>query len=412
MMSEPVLPPSPNWSWTTKLVIALSIVAVLAFLLVRFQGILGPLLMAFILAYLIYPLAVLPCKYLHLPWRISVTLIYFIFFVILGGLLTWGGLTLFEQVQNLISFLQNAVNYLPTLLNNLSTFHYSFGPLVIDFAHLDIPSLIAQVMSTVQGLLGQIGTVLAKLATGAAGLVGWLLFILVVSYFMLVETGGAPDRLIGLSLPGYDADFKRMGKELSRIWNAFLRGQLICTGLTVLGYTLIFGIERMPYYLGLAVLAGLCKFVPYVGPLIAWTTFGMVAFFQGTPPFGLTPIAFAGIVVAISIIYDNMFDNLVAPRIIAQALRVHPAAVLIAALIAVNMIGLIGVILAAPVLATLKLFTNYAVRKLFDQDPWGDVDISPPPKPASELYPWFRNSLKVGYAWFRRVPLSWLFRRA
>ncbi len=411
-MSEPVLTPSPNWNWTTKLVIALTIVAVVAFLLVRFQGILGPLLVAFILAYLFYPLAVLPCKYLHIPWRLSVTLLYLIFFVIMGGLLTWGGLTLFEQVQNLISFLQNAVNYLPTLLNNLSTFHYAFGPLVIDFAHLDIPSLISQVMSAVQGLLGQIGTVLAKIATGAAGLVGWLLFILVVSYFMLVETGGAPDRLIGFRLPGYDADFKRMGNELSRIWNAFLRGQLIVTGLTIFSYTIIFGIERMPYYLGLAVLAGLTKFVPYVGPLIAYTTFGIVAFFQGTPPFGLTPIAFAGIVVLIALIFDNLFDNLVSPRIIAQALKVHPAAVLVAALIAVNMIGLIGVILAAPVLATLKLITNYAVRKLFDLDPWGDMDFVQPSKPATELYPWLRNSLKVIYAWFKKIQISRLFRRA
>jgi len=160
------------------------------------------------------------------------------------------------------------------------------------------------------------------------------------------------------------------------------------------------------------VLAGLTRFVPYIGPLIAYTTLCIVAFFQGTPPFGLTPIAFAGMVVVITLIFDNLFDNLVSPRIIAQALRVHPAAVLVAALIAVNMLGLIGVILAAPVLATLKLIANYAIRKLFDQDPWGDIDVTPPARPVSELYPWLRKTIRVSYAWVKKIPQIRLFHRA
>jgi predicted PurR-regulated permease PerM len=411
-MQKPIFSPSPHWSWTTKLVVTLTFVAVIAFLLVRFQTILGPLLMAFILAYLFYPLAKLPCEYLKLPWRLSVTLIYLLVMVILGGLITWGGLTLFEQSQNLIAFLQNAVVYLPTLLNNLSTFHYSMGPFTIDLAHLDINSIITQVMSTVQGLLGQIGTILGKIATSAAGLIGWLLFILLTSYFMVSETGGAPDRLLNFQLPGYETDFKRMGQELSRIWNAFLRGQLIITVLTILSYTLIFGVERMPYYLGLALLAGLSKFVPYVGPLIAWTTYGTVAFFAGSPPFGISQLAFAGIVVGISIVYDQFFDNMISPRIIAQALSVHPAAVLVAALVAVNMIGLVGVVLAAPVLATLKLFSNYAMRKLFDQDPWEDVDVTQPVKPRTEFYQRMWNTLKSAFRWLKKIQLSRLFHRA
>lgn len=411
-MQKPIFSPSPHWSWTTKLVVTLTFVAVIAFLLVRFQTILGPLLMAFILAYLFYPLAKLPCEYLKLPWRLSVTLIYLLVMVILGGLITWGGLTLFEQSQNLIAFLQNAVVYLPTLLNNLSTFHYSMGPFTIDLAHLDINSIITQVMSTVQGLLGQIGTILGKIATSAAGLIGWLLFILLTSYFMVSETGGAPDRLLDFQLPGYETDFKRMGQELSRIWNAFLRGQLIITVLTILSYTLIFGVERMPYYLGLALLAGLSKFVPYVGPLIAWTTYGTVAFFAGSPPFGISQLAFAGIVVGISIVYDQFFDNMISPRIIAQALSVHPAAVLVAALVAVNMIGLVGVVLAAPVLATLKLFSNYAMRKLFDQDPWEDVDVTLPVKPRSEFYLHVWTTLKSAIRWLKKIHLNRLFHRA
>ena len=74
--------------------------------------------------------------------------------------------------------------------------------------------------------------------------------------------------------------------------------------------------------------------------------------------------------VGVALLIDQAFDNLVAPRIMAQTLKVHPAFVLIAAIIAANLIGLVGIVLAAPLLATLQLIGRYTMRKLLDQDPW------------------------------------------
>ena len=76
---------------------------------------------------------------------------------------------------------------------------------------------------------------------------------------------------------------------------------------------------------------------------------------------------------------DQIMDNLVTPRIIAQALRVHPAAVLIAALIALRVLGLVGVVVAAPILATVALIWNYTMRKMLDLDPWPQGAPAPPP---------------------------------
>jgi predicted PurR-regulated permease PerM len=67
---------SPRWSSTTKLIAGLTFVAVLAFLVVRFQNFLGPLLLTFIVAYLFYPAAIALLRWLKLPWRLAVTLIY------------------------------------------------------------------------------------------------------------------------------------------------------------------------------------------------------------------------------------------------------------------------------------------------------------------------------------------------
>ena len=63
---------SPYWGSTIKLVVALSFVALIGWLLLRFEGILAPLLMALVLAYLLYPVASFLQRVFRFPWRLAV----------------------------------------------------------------------------------------------------------------------------------------------------------------------------------------------------------------------------------------------------------------------------------------------------------------------------------------------------
>jgi predicted PurR-regulated permease PerM len=391
-MNKPDNQTTPNWGSTTKLVVALTLVAFAGFLVVKFQNILGPLLLAFILSYLVHPIAAILRKWVRLPWRLAVTLIYLVFIVAILSLLTVGGFALFGQIQSLINFVQQTLVTLPQTIENLQHQVFTIGPFKFGLANLgEIGPITNQVLSYVNPVLGELGGLVGRIAASAANLIGWIFFILIVSYFILVESEGVPGRLIDLKLPGYDADLRRMGHELGRIWDAFLRGQLIVFIITILVYLFLLTVLGVHYALGLAILAGLAKFIPYIGPFIAWTTYGLVAFFAGTPPFGLTPLAYSLIVVGIALVVDNAFDNLVSPRIIADALKVHPAAVLVAALIGANFFGLTGVVLAAPVLATVKLVIDYCMRKMLDQDPWKDMKF----RTAPTVPPLFKQVQKI-----------------
>jgi len=175
---------------------------------------------------------------------------------------------------------------------------------------------------------------------------------------------------------------RRLTAELSRIWNAFLRGQIIIFVLTSLVYMFVLGVLGIRYAVGIAILAGLAKFLPYIGPFITWTTLALVAYFQPYTIFGLSSLTYTILAVGIGILIDQTFDNLISPRILAQALRVHPAAVLIAAIVAANWVGLLGVIIAAPMLATVLLIWRYILRKMLDLDPWPAGDVLPPPPPG------------------------------
>jgi predicted PurR-regulated permease PerM len=68
---------------------------------------------------------------------------------------------------------------------------------------------------------------------------------------------------------------------------------------------------------------------------------------------------------------------MIMPRIMASALKVHPAAVLVAAIVGLDLLGILGVIIAAPLLATFQLVGRYFTRKLFDLDPWEGLEEMP-----------------------------------
>lgn len=358
----------------TKMVVALTFIAILAWVFSRFQSIIPPLLMAFILSYLLYPVATFLAQKFHFSWRAAVGSIYILLVILLLSLLTVGGLGLVQQIQSLIRLVQNSLGELPQLISNTADWLDTNSPIPIDLSTIDINALTDQLISVVQPLLGQTGQILGTVASGAAQVFGWAAFILLVSFFVMSESGGLRGSIFKLNIPGYNQDISKLGEELGRIWNAFLRGQIIIFFLTVIIYTIMLSALGLRYAIGLAFLAGFARFLPYIGPAINWVILVLVAYFQPFKLFGMDPLAYTLLVVVLALIVDQIFDNLVSPRILADALKVHPAGVLVMALVSANLLGILGVVIAAPFLATLQLLGKYVLRKMFDQDPWPEED--------------------------------------
>lgn len=370
MPPSPPVNSSPKWSATAKTVVGLTGIAVIIALLVYFRSIVGPLLLAIILAYSLQPLAAFVNRTTPLNWRWSVNIVFIILIVLLLGILTISGFAIFQQFQSLIFVVNFFTDTLPHLVEDLSTQSYSFGPFQFSLSQYDLSSLTNQLLNTLQPILGRVGTLVSSLATGALTVLAWAVFVLVIAYFLLAQTGKVTDELIQLDIPGYNADIQHLTAELRRIWNAFLRGQLLIIMLTVSVYSILLTVLGLRYSLAIALMAGLARFVPYVGPFVVWSVTILVALFQGENYLGLVPWQYAILVLGLCILVDQILDNIVVPRLHGRALGVHPAAVLVAALVAAKLIGLVGLVLAAPVLASMVLISRYVTRKMLDLDPW------------------------------------------
>jgi len=306
-----------------------------------------------------------------------------------------------QQVQSLIKSVQEIVADLPTYVEQFATLVFEFGPFRFDMStlELDLNTISEQLLSILQSLLGQMGTLVGTIAGGAVEIFGWTFFVLIVSYFVMVESSGIRNDLFKVEIPGYEEDIKKLGSELSRIWNAFLRGQIIVFSLAFAVYTILFSILGVKYAIGLALMAGLAKFLPYIGPFFTTIVMALITFFQPDKPFDLPALWYMLGVMGFSSITDQIIDNLVIPRIMARTLKVHPAAVLVTALISANLLGIIGVVIAAPFLATVTLLGRYTIRKMFDLNPWPTTEPEPPAPDIGEI---IRNFIQNLSSRFKR----------
>ncbi|MCJ7537816.1 MAG: AI-2E family transporter [Anaerolineales bacterium] len=370
-MNETNSPPaSPIWNSGTKLIVGLTFVGILVALLIYFRSIIGPLLLAFILAYVLHPVAGYLHKKSRLSWRWSVNIVFVLFVLILLSILALSGFAIVQQMQSLINVINTFTVRLPTLVEQIASQSFGIGPYQFGLNQTDLQSLANQILNTLQPVLGRFGSILSSFAASAIVTLGWILFVLVIAYFLLARTGEVTDEMIDFDIPGYNNDISRMNLEFRRIWNVFLRGQMVIFLLAIVLYSILLTTLGVRYALGIAIMAGVARFIPYVGPFIVWIVTALVAFFQNSNYFGLEPWIYAILVVGLCLIVDAILDNIVVPKFHGDTLGLHPAAVLVAALIAARLIGFVGLVLAAPVLASMVLVSRYFLRKLLDQDPW------------------------------------------
>lgn len=400
-VNEETAPVTNRWSANTKLLVGGTLIALVAFLLARFNNIIGPLLFAFVLAYLFRPLANAMVNRLKLKWGAAVAIVYLMFFLVMIGFLTVTGVALVQEAQNLVGLLTDFLDNLPALIEDLMNSDAVYQvPLTnesvvvgefISNLNIDLPSIIEQTLGVLQPMLGQAGSLVGTIASSAVSFVGWFFFILFTSFFMLSEAGQFPNLLGGLENSGATDELERLLREANRLWNAYLRGQLLVSfilGFAYFVFMLVLGVKNA---LVLGILAGLSSFVPYAGQVVMVVIIAVSSFLQPDNYMGLPPISYALIVTVVIFVSGQLVDGIVTPSIFSSALGVHPAALMVAAIVAANLLGFVGLLLAAPVLAAGQLTLHYVFRKMVDLDPW--------PHPEPEPVDMFASLLAVPKNW-------------
>ncbi len=214
-----------------------------------------------------------------------------------------------------------------------------------------------------------------------------VVFVLAVAYFLTLDFNRIQSAWHSFSIPGYEYDLRRLRRGLARIWDSFLRGQVIIVLISGLLTSVILAGLGVRFSIGLGVIAGLAKFVPIVGPVVAGALAAVVALFQIGNWLGVSPMTHTVIVVVALIVINHAIDYLLLPRIMGNSLDLNPIVIIVGAIVGASLAGVIGLLLSAPSVASLVLLTRYAFRKMVDQSPW-DPAIDAVPEQRNGPFEW------------------------
>jgi predicted PurR-regulated permease PerM len=380
-MTTPSLTSSPRWTRTTKLTIVLIALAIVGLLALRFSALIGQFVIAAMLAYILNPLVAWLSHHARFSRGWAVMLTYVIVLIVATGFFTLVGVAVYNQTASLIEKLPSLVGAVGDFLSNLRTSPGSevqIGGLHIPLATLDWNVIETQIGDTLKPLLGQGTQVAGQFALDSLNVVAWLSVTLLISIYVAIDLPRLGENLAGLAhQSGYREDFRRMSRLFSRIWNAYLRGQVILGVIVAVITSIVLAGLGVDNWLALGLFTGVLQVIPYVGPTLSAVMIIFFALFQPSNYMGLNPGAYALVVGVVTLVVQQVTGNLLLPTVVGDALNMSPLAVLISLIVGYAVAGILGVILAAPVVASLKLIVNYIWHKLLDLPPFPDSE--PPP---------------------------------
>jgi predicted PurR-regulated permease PerM len=225
---------------------------------------------------------------------------------------------------------------------------------------IDLYSQVKQLLDNLNNGAGQLAKPIGDVAVASLGVFGNLLFIFFLSLYMAVDKERIVRFLFRIVPPAYDEEARLLEHSISRSFGGFLRGQALMGLLYAaisMAASLLLGLPYMPVT---AVSSGILQAIPFFGPFISWTPPVLAAvFFQ---PSAILPV------LIIMVIGWFVLMNIIQPRLMSEAVGLHPVVVLGSVMIGSKIAGIPGAIFGIPVVAVIASFFFFYLGRSRDID--------------------------------------------
>ncbi len=202
---------------------------------------------------------------------------------------------------------------------------------------------------------------LQALAVASVGAIGNLLFVLVLSLYIVIDRDRFLTFFFWIVPQALKEEARLLETSVGKSFGGFLRGQAIMGVVYGAVAVLTSAALNLPYLAVTSALAGLLMAIPFFGPFVAWAPPVLVAIF--TAPDSTLP-AFIVMGVGWFIVM-----NVVQPRVMQEAVGIHPIVVLGSVLIGAKVAGVVGAIFGIPIAAVLSAFFFHFLKLTRDTRP-------------------------------------------
>lgn len=332
---------------------------------------LTPVFVGIIIAYIINPLVELieillrktkflkfknEKKYRTIAVFACVLLIILVVFFLIGTFI----FSITKQISNMnfdrvIGIITSYINGFSDSLNNIE------GKL--QSMHLESKALeqyAAQFSTALITWLNNFADNLASNTMNISGYISNFVFGLIIAVYLLLDKDDFIQYANKFSKAMFSDKTSKIIKsylhDFDEIFSGFIRGTLLDVLFMCVALSVSLGIIGIKFGVLIGFLASLCHLIPYFGPIVA---------FAGTIIFGLLNAQYSQVVIAIIVLFIilQIDANIIQPKLLGSKLSLKPIFILISIIIGADIAGVLGMVLAVPVAALIKLF----LKRIIDE---------------------------------------------
>lgn len=328
-------------------------------LIVTLLKVANPFFIGFVLAWLFNPIVV---KLENRGWKrgIACVTVYLAFIIILFAFFGMLIPTLYNQLNDLVAALPNIFNQVKLWITNfLAKFNSS--------EMFNVAEIESNIFKTMENLGGGIANDLPSTIVSIAGSLvsglGTIGVSLVVGIYLLFDFNDVTDHLLKYIPKNHKEETKNLVDNIANELRKCVNGTLLVAFMVFVCDSIGFAFAGLKSPILFGLLCGITDLIPYIGPYIGGVAAVIVGFSQN-PIIGIITLIVATIV--------QLVENYVLqPVVMSKTMQLHPVTIIIGLLVFGHFFGIVGMILATPILSLFKVLYRFLANK-YD---WFNKDV-------------------------------------
>jgi predicted PurR-regulated permease PerM len=349
---RPVRPRTSASRRSLQIGFAVIAVALSMGILYLMRDVLGAFVLGALIAFLITPYVDSLTEW-GLPRPLAVLLIFACLIGLIVGLVSAIAPLLSQEVTSLQRQVPLIAATAQERLNQLQGRQLNFAGFTIDLTKpIDAASTHLN-----DFLLGQFGNALSIGITALTTALQVILMLIVA--FLIATDSHATSRMLRQLVPtDYQTDFDEVWTETKKMLLAYMKGQLVIAGMIGISSGIAVAVLGLPYALALGLLAGITSLVPYLGPFLGAIPAVLIGLAESPEKALLVAVAY--------LLISNVILNFIFPKVMGSAVRLPAILVIVAFLAGFSLAGILGMFVAIPVAATIRIIYDHVHPRLFE----------------------------------------------
>jgi predicted PurR-regulated permease PerM len=326
------------------IVLAMVAIELAATVFFAFGDVILVFFLAWLLAFILSPLVAALTRLVPILPRIgAVVLVYatLVGAIVLVVVLVAGALA--QSIADFVATVPSLRNDLPQLLAPWQERLKALG-----FGQVDLLAQASSFLDNLANYAIQLAGPVQQLAVASLGALGNLLIVLILSLYMVVDRDQILSFFFRVVPPNWKEEARLLETSVARSFGGFLRGQAILGVVYAAVAAITSAVLGLPYLAVTTAAAGVLMAIPFFGPFVAWAPPVIVALLvpgdHAIPAFVLMAIGWLIVM------------NALQPRLMQEAVGIHPIVVLGSVLIGSKVAGVTGAIFGIPIAAVLSAF--------------------------------------------------------